>query len=212
MTSLFTRRATFKYDIYYSLALNTNKELQMNTSYGLNTYRSHELSISMRTSSGDTINFDFANSQAASLSKKQNDAGSETNMKFSSMQAFSFSMDTNGISEQDQKEIDAFMKIAQPYIDSFLEELQESAPKSPVTKIAKDIASVFEPSKERTQDQKSFTKANIVNMFDNSINQLQLPQKNDLSEFSLDDILKETQKLLEKTLKEFDHFNQSLYA
>jgi hypothetical protein len=184
----------------------------MNTTYGVSAYHSHELSIAMKTSSGDTIQLDFANSKSASYLQKQDDSGSQTNMKFSSMQAFSFSMESNGISEQDQKEIDAFMKIAQPYIDNFLGELQEDAPTSPVTKIAKDIAAAFEPSKERTLNQKNFTKSNIVNMFDNAIDKLKLPHKDDEKVTSLNDIFKEAQKLLEKTLKEFDDFNKSIYA
>ena len=184
----------------------------MNTTYGLNAYHSHELNIAMRTSSGDTIEFNFMNKEAGSYLYKQNERGSQTNMQFASMQSFSFSFETNGISQQDQKEIDAFMKIAQPFIDSFLEELQESAPKSPVTKIAKDIASIFEPSRERTLQQKNFTKANIVNMFDNSIDALKLPKKSDEKQDLVQEILKATQTLLEKTLKEFDDFNKSLYA
>jgi hypothetical protein len=184
----------------------------MNTTSALNTYRSHELSIAMRTSSGDTITLDFANSQSASYLQEQNNKESNSTLKFSSMQSFSFSMDTNGISEQDQKEIDAFMKIAQPYIDNFLQELQDSAPKSPVTKIAKDIASIFEPSKDRTPEEKNFTKSNIVKMFDNAVQKIELPQVNDIKTNNIDDILKQAQTLLEKTLKEFENLNQSLYA
>jgi len=184
----------------------------LNTSYGVDAYRSHELSIAMKTSSGDTITFDFANKQSGSYLNKQSDTGSQMSMKFSSMQSFSFSMETNGISEQDQKEIDAFMKIAQPYIDNFLGELQNDAPTSPVTKMAKDIASIFEPSKERTLDQKNFTKSSIVDMFDNSISKLQLPQKSVNDQKVFEDIFKQAQTLLEKTLKEFDDFNKSIYA
>ena len=49
-------------------------------------------------------------------------------------------------------------------------------------------------------------------MFDNAIDKLKLPQKDDEKVTSLDDIFKEAQKLLEKTLKEFDNFNKSIYA
>jgi len=176
----------------------------MNTSYDLNAYRSHELNIMMRTSSGDRIEFNFENQESASLYQEQSSKGTKNEAQFSSMQSFSFSIDSNGISEQDQKEIDAFMKLAQPYIDNFLKEFQESAPKSPVTRVAREIASAFQPSKERNEDQKNLVKHNIVKMFDNSVN-------NNIDNI-FDKAFKQVESLLEKTLKEFDNFNKSLYA
>jgi len=178
----------------------------MSTSYGLDAYRSHDLNIMMKTSSGDVITMDFSNKNSASIRNKTDGDSSSTSMKFSSMQSFQFSMDSNGIDEQDKKEIDEFMKIAQPFIDSFMEELEEDEPKSPVGKVAKDIASIFEPNKQRDENNKNFVKSNIVDMFDNSIQKLELP------ETKTDDIFKQAQKLLEQTLKEFDEFNKSIYA
>ena len=186
----------------------------MDTSYGMNAYRAHDLNISMKTSSGDTIEMDFANHQSASMSHQENSKGSQSSMSFSSMQSFSFKMDSNGISAQDQKEIDAFMKTAQPFIDNFLEELQEDAPGTPVTKLATQIADIFEPSRDRDENQKNHVKSNIVDMFDNSIEKLQLPDKTqtlDLEQM-MEKIFKDAQKLLEKTLKEFDNINKDIYA
>jgi len=183
----------------------------MNTSYGLNTYRSHDLNIAMRTSSGDVIKLDFANEQSKSFSHQQNKESSHTNLSFSSMQSFSFSIDSNGIDAQDQKEIDAFMKIAQPFIDDFLKELEDVAPKSPVTELANKIATIFEPSKERSENAKNQIKTNIVDMFDNSIQKLELPETQSNQEM-IDKLFKDAQKLLEKTLKAFDNFNKELYA
>ena len=183
----------------------------MNTSYGLNAYRSHDLNISMRTSSGDVINMDFANKQELSMNSQKNENGSSSQMRFSSMQSFQFSMQTNGIDAKDQKEIDAFMKIAQPFIDDFLKELQDVAPKSPVTELANQIAGVFEPSRDRSDDAKANVKNNIVKMFDNSIQKLELPEAPSAQEM-IDKLFKDAQKLLEKTLENFDNFNKNLYA
>lgn len=183
----------------------------MNTSYNMDTYRSHDLNISMRTSSGDVINMDFANEQSASLSHKQNENSSSTNMSFSSMQSFKYSIESNGIDAQDQKEIDAFMELAQPFIDDFLQELEDSAPKSPVTKLANEIASIFGPNKDRDENSKNHVKSNIVNMFDNSMQKLELPEVSNAQDM-MDKIFKDTQKLLEKTLEAFDNFNKDLYA
>lgn len=183
----------------------------MNTSYSLDTYRAHDLNINMRTSSGDVIEMDFANHQSASMSYEENASGSKTSMSFSSMQSFKFSVDSNGIDAQDQKEIDEFMKTAQPFIDSFLKELEDAAPKSPVSQLAHQIAGIFEPNSQRSENSKNHIKTNIVEMFDKAMKKLELPEKETPQEM-IEKIFKETQKLLEKTLKEFDEFNKNIYA
>jgi len=183
----------------------------MNTSYAMDSYKAHDLNIEMRTSSGDKINLDFANHQSASMKHSQNENGSSTQMSFSSMQSFQFNIQTNGIDAQDQKEIDAFMEIAQPFIDSFLQELENSAPKSPVSKLAHQIAAIFDPNKDRNENAINHVKTNMVDMFDRSMEKLQAPETSDPIS-KLEDIFKETQKLLEKTLQEFDEFNKNLYA
>ena len=182
----------------------------MNTSYSLDAYRSHDLNISMRTSSGDVINMDFANKQELSMNSSKDENGSSSSMSFSSMQSFNYSIDSNGIDAQDQKEIDAFMKIAQPFIDNFLEELDNDAPKSPVTQLAHEIAGIFEPSQNRSENSKNHVKSNIVEMFDNAIKKFDKPDNNGIN--SLEKIFADAQKLLEKTLQQFEDFNQNIYA
>jgi len=168
----------------------------------------------MRTSSGDIIKMDFANAQSTSLSHQQNENGSQTSMRFSSMQSFQFNIQTNGIDAQDQKEIDEFMKIAQPFIDDFLQELKDAAPKSPVTQLAHQIAGIFEPNQERSENQKNHIKTNIVALFDQSLKKLESPQKIEKldTQEMIDKIFKDAQKLLEKTLQEFDEFNKKFYV
>jgi len=183
----------------------------MNTSYGVNAYMSHDLNISMKTSSGDTIKMDFSNQQSSSLSHKESKNGSQTSASFSSMQSFQFSVDSNGIDKQDQKEIDAYMKIAQPYIDSFLEEFESVAPGSPLSKIAQDIASIFEPSKSRDENGKNNIKTNIVEMFDRSMQDFKVPEKLSTEDL-IEKIAEDAKKLLEKTLESFEDFNKKLYA
>lgn len=174
----------------------------MNTSYAFDAYRSHDLNISMKTSSGDTIAMDFSNQQSASYSQAKTQNSSSTSMSFSSMQSFSFSVQSNGIDAQDKKEIAEFMKTAQPFIDGFLEELQEDAPKTPVTKLAHQVASMFNPNSQNEENKNNFIKTNIVKMFDNAVNDIKPTQE------IIDKIFEDTQKLLEKILKEFDDFNQ----
>jgi len=183
----------------------------MNRSYAYDSYRTHDLNIAMRTSSGDTITMDFANHNATSLSHENNNNSSKTSMNFSSMQSFQFSVKSNGIDAQDQKEIDAFMKIAQPFIDNFLKELQQDAPKTPLTKLANEIASIFNPNQERSENSKNNIKTNIVEMFDKSLQEMQVPKELSMEKM-IEKVFKDAQKLLEKTLQEFDNFNKEIYA
>lgn len=183
----------------------------MDTSYAYNAYSAHDLNIEMRTSSGDVIKMDFANHNSTSLSQEKNENSSKTSMSFSSMQSFQFSVDSNGIDAQDQQEIDKFMKIAQPFIDDFLQELQEDAPKTPVTKLANEIAAIFNPDKERNENSNNYTKNSIVELFDNSLQKLELPDAPNMQE-KMDKIFADAQKLLEKTLQSFENFHQDIYA
>ena len=183
----------------------------MNTSYSYDAYLAHDLNIAMRTSSGDEIKLDFANHQSNSFSQTQDENETSTSMSFSSMQSFSFSIDTNGIDAQDEKEIAAFMKEAQPMIDKFLAEFESDAPGTPVTQMAKQITDIFSPMREKNEDTKNLVKTNLVDMFDNSMNKLSIPENSDKQSI-MEKIFEDANKLLEKTLAEFDKINTELYA
>ena len=174
----------------------------MISSTSLNAYRSHELSIDMKTSSGDTLSLNFENTQELSLASHQNDTSKETNFSFSSMQAFSFKLDSNGISEQDQKEIDAFMKKAQPYIDKFMKELEDQNQNSPINKVASDVTKLMGDLKNRDENVKNDTKKGIVDIFDNTLKNVKTNEK----------MIDEAQKLLQKILDGFDKILEPLYA
>ena len=177
----------------------------MNTSYSLNAYKSHDLNISMKTSSGDVIKMNFANESSLSANSQKDSNGSKTELSFSSMQSFNFSIKSDGIDEQDKKEIEEFMKIAQPHIDGFLKELGEDAPASPVTKLAQKVASIFDPNRPRSDDEKGYIKSKMVDLFDSSLQKIKEPEvaKN---------IFQDVKTLLERTLKAFDEFNKNIYA
>ena len=176
------------------------------TTQALNAYRSHDLNIMMKTSSGDVIKLDFSNEKSLQYANQKDGESSKSVMRFSSMQSFRFSIDTNGIDEQDKKEIEAFMKIAQPYIERFMKELKNDAPKSPVTKIAQQIADIFSPVSDKDQNRKNLAKNSIVALFDKEI------EKNKQIEKSFDKLFEQAQKLLEKTLKLVDKEQKTLYA
>ena len=179
--------------------------------YAANNYYSHDLNIAMRTSSGDVIKMDFSNQNSSSLSYEKTNASESLSASFSSMQSFKFSIDSNGIDAQDKKEIAAFMKKAQPLIDKFLQEFSKDAPNTPVTKLAKQIVTAFDSQIHDNKNKDNYIKTNIVKAFDKALQKFKSPEHLRTLK-SVEDIFKETQKLLEKVLKEFDNFNKELYA
>lgn len=174
----------------------------MTTATSLDAYRSHELNIYMKTSSGDTLSLNFQNEQSLSLNQKKSDNANEQSFSFSSMQAFSFNIESNGISEQDQKEINAFMKKAQPYIDKFMKELQDQNQTSPINKVASDITKMIGNLKHSDENVKNQAKKGVVDLFDNAVNNAKSNQE----------MIDEAQKLLKKVLEGFDKLFEPLYA
>jgi len=186
----------------------------MNTSYALDSYYAHNLDISMKTSSGDFISLNFANEKSASLYNSQDEKSTKSSLSFASMQSFSFSIKSNGLDAQDKKEIAAFMKKAEPYINKFLNELAQDAPKSPVTQLANKIADIFKSGNIESKEHSNLLKSSIVKSFDKAFQALKIPKKS--TEISMDDVIKkifdDAQKLLQKTLDAFNEEQKTLYA
>ncbi len=174
----------------------------MTTATSLDAYRSHELNIQMKTSSGDTLSLNFQNEQSLSMSEKQSDKSKEQSFSFSSMQAFSFNLDSNGISEQDQKEINTFMKKAQPYIDKFMKELSDQNQTSPINKVAADVTKLIGNLKNSDENVKNYAKKGVVDLFDNAVKETKTTEK----------MIEEAQKLMQKILDGFDKVFQPIYA
>lgn len=174
----------------------------MTTATSFDAYRSHELNIQMKTSSGDTLSLNFENEQSLSLNKKTTADTQEQSFSFSSMQAFSFNIESNGISEQDQKEINAFMKKAQPYIDKFMKELEDQNQISPINKIASDVTKLIGNLKNSDDNVKNHAKKGVVDLFDNAVKETK----------SMDKMIEETQKLMQKIIDGFDKLFEPIYA
>lgn len=174
----------------------------MISSSSLDAYRSHELSIAIKTSSGDTLSLNFENEQSLSMSTKTTSNSKEETFSFSSMQAFSFNIDSNGITEQDQKEIDAFMKKAQPYIDKFMKELEEQNQTSPINKVASDVTKLIGNLKNSDENVKNHAKKGVVDLFDNVVKETKTTEK----------MIEEAQKLMQKIIDGFDKMFEPMYA
>ncbi|HLD23632.1 MAG TPA: hypothetical protein VJA83_06785 [Sulfuricurvum sp.] len=174
----------------------------MTTSTSYDAYRSHELTIQMKTSSGDTLSLNFENEQSLSINEKTTSNSKEQSFSFSSMQAFSFTLDSNGISEQDQKEINTFMKEAQPYIDKFMKELKEENQTSPINKIASDVTKLIGNLKNSDENVKNHAKKGVVDLFDNAVKETKTTEK----------MIEEAQKLMQKIIDGFDKMFEPIYA
>ncbi|MBD3798852.1 hypothetical protein [Sulfuricurvum sp.] len=174
----------------------------MITSSSLGAYRSHELSIQMKTSSGDTLSLNFQNEQSLFMGQKSVSNSKEEVFSFSSMQAFSFSLDSNGISEQDQNEINRFIKEARPYIDKFMKELEEQNQTSPINKIASDVTKAIGNLKNSNDNVKNHAKKGVVDLFDNAIQNVKTHAK----------MIEEAQKLMQKIIDGFNRVFEPIYA
>lgn len=174
----------------------------MITAASLDAYRSHELNIQMKTSSGDILSLNFQNEQSLSLNQQKSENSKEKSFSFSSLQAFSFTLEGNGISEQDQKEINAFMEKAQPYIDKFMKELEAQNQTSPINKIASDVTKLIGNLKNSDENVKNQAKKGVVDLFDNAVQNVKIHEK----------MIEETQKLMQKIIDGFDKLFEPLYA
>ncbi|MDP3301214.1 MAG: hypothetical protein Q8S36_04515 [Sulfuricurvum sp.] len=174
----------------------------------LDAYRSHELTMQMKTSSGDILSLNFGNTQELTLNSRQNDGTKESSFSFSSTQAFAFELNTNGITEQDQKEINAFMKKAQPYINKFMKELSDGEQKSPINKMASDLTKALGDLKHSDESVKNYAKKGVVDLFDNALKQTPPPKnENDMIK-----MVNEAEKFLKKIFESFDRLFEPLYA
>lgn len=174
----------------------------MTTNASLDAYRSHNLSIQMKTSSGDTLSLNFQNEQSLSMNSQTSDHSKEASFSFSSMQAFSFTLDSNGISDQDQQEINAFMKKAQPYIDKFMKELEDQTQTSPINKVASDVTKLIGNLKHSDDNVKNHAKKGVVDLFDNAVQNVKSHEK----------MIDEAQKLMQKIIDGFDKLFEPMYA
>ena len=167
--------------------------ISSNSYNSMESYRQQELSLEIHTSSGDTIELGI--NKETSMSYKNGPDGEELSM--SSLQEMKFSYEGNGIDEQDQKEIDALMALAQPMIDQFMKSLETGESSIPLNQSAREISNVFLPlkSEEQTNPDKIATAKNSI--IDSADNILKTLEQNEI-------YTKQAQALLEQIFANFD--------
>jgi len=179
------------------------KDIILNVNSALSAYSQHSLSIDIKTSSGDIIELDFNNEK--SLDYRSNEQ--EKSFSFSSKESFSFSYKGNGIDAQDRKEIDAFLKLAQPSIDNFVAGLNDgSSLTKPINKLTSNITSLLQPFKEKNDDTLHLTKDGLVKAMDRALAKEIEPLK------QTEKIISHAQRFLEQMLKQLDKTEEKFYA
>lgn len=175
----------------------------MNVNTALNAYSQHALSIDIKTSSGDIIGLNFNNEK--SLQYSEDEKGKS--FAFSSMESFSFSYEGDGIDAQDRKEIEAFLKIAQPNIDNFVAGLNEgSSLTQPISKLTQNISNLFQPLKDKNDESLlNFAKNGLVKAMDKAMEKEIKPFE------QTEQIISHAQRFLEQMLKELDKSEQAFY-
>ena len=123
--------------------------------------------FSLQTSSGDTIDLSMYDSRSASISQEQSGNTQSTTLSLSHAYGYSFHFDGNGIDENDQKEIDAAMKLIQPQMDEYFKNVQNSAKSvnlASLTNTAYDINQTLPSAKN--QNTQNYMNNSLLKMID----------------------------------------------
>ena len=176
----------------------------MNIDTALSAYSQHSLSIDIKTSSGDVIALDFNNEKFLDYSENKN----QQSFSFSSMESFSFHYEGNGIDAQDKKEIDAFLKLAQPNIDNFVAGLNDgSSLTKPINQLTQNISQLFKPLKENADNNLlNLSKEGLVKAMDRALVKELAPLE------QTQEIISHAQRFLEQMLKQLDKTEESFYV
>lgn len=159
-------------------------------------YAYNDFSLSLQTSSGDTINLKMYDEKAVDFSHGEDKTSSSTTLSLSHAYGYSFEYNGDGIDENDKKEIQAAMKLVQPMIDVYLNNVQKSEPSTAdITNTAFDINTYL--PKQKDSNTKGYLNDNILKSMDDTL----ATMKNNNEK-----ILQNAQKLFDALLKQSDSF------
>jgi hypothetical protein len=91
-----------------------------------NSYNYNDFNFSMQTSSGDTIDLKLYDEKSSEVSYKKDGDSTEIMLSLTHSYGYNFKYEGDGIDAQDQKEIDEAMKIIQPMLEKYMENVKES--------------------------------------------------------------------------------------
>ena len=157
-------------------------------------YSYNSLDFSLQTSSGDTIDLSMYDERSLEVSQEQSGNTSSTSLSLSHAYGYSFHYKGDGIDANDQKEIDAAMKLIQPMMDEYLKNVEESGnstSQAKTTNTAYDINSKL-PTIEDLNTQ-NYANDSILKSLDKILEKAQKQNEQ---------LLKEAQKLFDSILKQ----------
>lgn len=157
-------------------------------------YSSNAFGFSLKTSSGDTIDLNMYDERSSNISHENNGKTQTTTLTLSHAYGYNFHYEGNGIDENDQKEIDAAMKLIQPMMDAYLQNVQESGnttPQAKTTNTAYDINATLPTIKDLNTTH--YANDSLLKSLDTI---LEKAQKNN------EKMLQEAQKLFDSILKQ----------
>ncbi|WP_060825965.1 hypothetical protein [Sulfurospirillum cavolei] len=163
-------------------------------SINTNNYSYNSLGFSLQTSSGDVIDLNMYDERSASISHEQSGGTQNTMLSLSHAYGYNFHYEGDGIDENDQKEIDAAMKLIQPQIDEYLSNVQQS---SETVTLASAINTAYEVNQTlpsaKDQNTQNYTNNSLLKMIDQMMEQADKQNEK---------VLEGAQKLFESVLKQ----------
>ncbi|ANE36261.1 hypothetical protein CIG11343_1248 [Campylobacter iguaniorum] len=160
----------------------------------------NNLNFSFKTSSGDEINLSMYDNKSLSYKNTTTKNQSTTELTLSHQYGYSFEFKSNGITEQDMKEIKKAIEDLTPKIDDFMKNVQKNEPFSDqtITNLANSIKK--ELPDYQNQNEKNLVSSNLLDLFDNLLEKNKADMK----------LLQNSKKLFDEIQKQLDSF--SLYA
>lgn len=165
-------------------------------SVNASSYTYNDFSFSMKTSSGDTISLNMHDERMAEFSHQKNDTTEITTLSLSHAYGYSFAYEGNGVDEQDKQEIADAMKLVQPIMEEFLNNVSDVEPKNKnIVNNAFDISSYL--PKPKDNNTKNYLNDATLKTIDKVLEK---------AENKGEKILKEAKKLFDALLKQQEHF------
>lgn len=151
------------------MQINPNQNQLSANSSGI--FARKDLSLEIKTSSGDTIDLSMYQEAGASSSEATDGSSYIKTTQMSLSQGYKFHYEGNGISEQDQKEIAEAMKKLKPMIDKFMGKSSGDEDSKKKSQPEDMLASFSANSIPQTNDNnvKNMQKSEMAKMFDDTM-------------------------------------------
>ncbi|WP_024955113.1 diacylglycerol kinase [Sulfurospirillum arcachonense] len=161
-------------------------------------YSYNDFNLSMQTSSGDKIDLKLYDEKSSEVSYKQDENSTTMMLSLSHSYGYSFQYAGDGIDAQDQKEIDDAMKLVQPMLEKYFEEVnasEEDYSMAQITNKAFDINSYL--PKAEDLNTKNYLSDSTLKTIDKLLEK---------AENQNEKTLQHAQKLFDALLKQMDRF------